>query len=103
MRYWAKKLMDNPPPEPKTKKDKILVTLSIIVDATIILLLVYTLMTNSCQICYQTGYGATTFRHCKNVADVMENGLPPEVIDIYEGRDLGGVVYNGSSNSTGDS
>lgn len=84
MRLWGKKLMDNPPPEPKTKKDKIIAFASILVDATIILLLVYTLMANSCQICYQTGYGARTFTKCSNMADVMEDGLPSEVINVYE-------------------
>lgn len=88
MRLWAKNLMDEPP-KPRsqmTTKDRALTMISIIVDSTIIGLLIYTLLANSCQICYQTGFGVHTFNQCKNVADVMETGLPEEVINIYEGK-----------------
>ena len=85
MRSWCAKLMDEPP-KPRsqmTKKDKALTIISAIVDATIILLLVYTLLVNSCQICYSTSAGANTFTQCKNMADIMENGVPSEMIRVY--------------------
>lgn len=74
-----------------TPKDKVLTIISIIVDATIIGLLVYTIMANSCQICYMTGFGQNTYTQCKGVSDVMETGLPSEVIDIYEGKTSKGL------------
>ena len=88
MRTWASLLRDNPDRKSNmTKKDRWLVFISALVDATIIGLLVYTLMANSCQICYQTGFGQNTFQSCRSVSDVMENGLPNEIITIYEGQD----------------
>lgn len=86
MRMWAKMFMDSPPPKPMTQKDKILSLVSIIVDASIIGLLVYTLFVNSCQICYTTGYGANTFNRCSNVADVMADGVPSEIESLYKGE-----------------
>jgi len=88
MRLWAKNLLDEPP-KPRsqmTTKDKILTIISIIIDSVIIGLLALTLIINSCQICYMTNAGATTYKQCKNIANVMEDGLPNEVIDIYEGK-----------------
>jgi len=89
MRIWAKKLMDNPPQDKKdmTKKDRWLVFLSALFDATMIGLLVYVLMVNSCQICYQTGFGQNTFQKCKGISDVMETGLPQEIVTVYEGQE----------------
>jgi len=103
MRLWAKKLMDHQCPEKKdmTKKDKFLVTFSVIVDSAIIGLLIYTLMANSCQICYQTGFGQDTFTRCSNVADVMEDGLPQEYIDIYEGKTQKEIINNSISEGLG--
>jgi hypothetical protein len=88
MRLWAKNLLEEQP-KPRsqmTPKDKVLTIISMIVDAIIIGLLVLTLVVNSCQICYMTNAGATTYKSCKNVADAMETGLPSEVIYIYEGK-----------------
>lgn len=87
-------MMDNKPPAPKTKKDKALTYISALVDATIIGLLIYTIMANSCQICYQTGFGANTYTQCKGVSDVMKTGLPSEVIDIYEGTQSQEITGN---------
>lgn len=78
--------MDSPPQKPITRKDKVLTIVSVITDALIIGLLVYTLMVNSCQICYQTTAGQNTFKQCKGMSDVLETGLPSEVIDVYEGN-----------------
>jgi hypothetical protein len=86
MRLWAKTLLDDKPPRPITRKDKALVLFSVIVDATIIGLLVYVLLVNSCQICYGTGVGASTFTKCKSMPDIMETGLPTEIINVYEGN-----------------
>lgn len=88
MRAWIKKSMDHqcPPKSERTKKDKILITLGVVLDAVLIGLLVYTLMVNSCAICYSTGFGVRTFQQCKSFTDVMETGLPPEIINVYEGN-----------------
>ncbi len=87
-RLWANKLMDNPPPKPKTKKDKFLTYLSAGIDATIIILLIVTITLNSCNICFQSSIGGIQYRRCKNVSDIMEEGLPQEIIDIYNQTDV---------------
>lgn len=86
MRIWAKAIADKYP-----NLKFVMNVLSVAVDGIIIGLLVYTLLMNSCQICYQTGIGVQTYKQCKNVADVMETGMPSEVIS---------QVYNRGNNQT---
>jgi hypothetical protein len=76
MRIWAKAISDKYPNLKFAMKVS-----SVAVEGIIIGLLVYTLIMNSCQICYQTGVGVQTYKQCKNVADVMETGMPKEIID----------------------
>ena len=89
MRFWCKKLMDHQCPDKKdmTTRDRWLTFISTLVDGAIIGLLIYTIMANSCQICYNSGFAQDTYTKCKSYSDVMENGLPEEIIELYEGQE----------------
>jgi len=93
MRIWANKLRDNPPQEYKemTKKDKIITTVALVVDATIICLLILALLQHSCEICFLTGQG---YRSCKPTVCAIEEGIQPEISDMYR------KVFWGEDNET---
>jgi hypothetical protein len=90
-RLWATefaKFWDENEPD-KTKPKKIfgkhfwLGILGMVVDGALIGLLIYAILMHSCELCFGTNIGATTFKQCKGYSQILEDGLPPEVINIY--------------------
>lgn len=90
-RLWAVELpkwWDANEPD-KTKPKKVygkhfwLGILGMIVDGALIGLLIYAILVHSCELCFGTNIGATTFKQCKGYSQILESGLPPEVIKIY--------------------
>jgi hypothetical protein len=73
------------PDKPKKKYGKHfwLGVMGMIVDGALIGLLIYAILMHSCELCFGTNIGATTFKQCKSYSDILETGLPKEVIDIY--------------------
>jgi hypothetical protein len=90
---WIKWLNDmespnpqpEPPPKPKYNKQFWIGVLGAVVDGVMIGLLLYTLIIHSCEICFSTGVGATTYKECKSYSEVLTSGMPSAVIsNVYE-------------------
>jgi len=81
MRLWAKNMSEAHPDH-----KRFWTIASAIADATIVGLMVYLLFAYSCQICYSTQTGVNTFRTCSNVANIMADGMPSGMKEIYQGN-----------------
>jgi len=79
--------MDDEQKKKPLNKARLIAIAGMVVDGALIGLLIFAIISHSCEICFSTNVGATTYTKCKSYSQILEDGLPSEVIDLYTAKE----------------